>query len=141
MLLFVGVLGLLATACGSSSVVASAQRSSVGPQTATMAEYVAVHWVPSVFAKALDAAQWSVVDAYATFSAAALAVYMTRSVAPLATVVSAQSKVTAMFTRDLASGTNPEALYTTATVESVAIHGCRASLTLELYYPGGRGLH
>lgn len=38
-----------------------------------------------------------------------------------------------MFTRDLASGTNPEALYTTVTVESSALHGCRASLILEHY--------
>jgi hypothetical protein len=142
MLLVVGVLGLLAAACGSTSASPSAVSSSAGSsQTATMTEYVAGHWVSFTAAKRLSPAQWTVVDAYANFSSAALAVYATRSVAPLATVVSAQSKVTAMFTRDLASGTNPEALYTTATVESVAIHGCRASLTLELRYPGGRSLH
>ncbi len=117
------------------------QTSSVGPQTLTMTEYVAGHWVQFTAAKRLSPAQWTVVDAYANFSSAALAVYTTRSVAALATVVSAQSKVTKMFTRDLASGTNPEALYTRATVESVAIHGCRASLTVDLYYPGGRSLH
>ena len=138
--LFVGVLGLFAAACGSSSVAASAQTASPGPQTATMTEYVAGHWVPFTAAERLSPAQWTVVDAYANFSSAAIAVYTTRSVAALATVVSAQSKVTAMFTRDLASGTNPEGLYTTATVESVAIHGCRASLTVELHYPGGRSL-
>jgi hypothetical protein len=38
-----------------------------------------------------------------------------------------------MFARDLAAGNNPEAMYTNATVEAVAVHGCRASLTLELY--------
>ncbi len=53
--------------------------------------------------------------------------------AALATVVSAQSGVTKMFARDLAAGNNPEAIYTKATVEAVAVHGCRASLTLELY--------
>lgn len=73
-------------------------------------------------AKRLSPAQWTVVDAYANFSSAALAVYTTRPVAALTTVVSAQSKVTAMFTRDLASATDPEALYSTVTVESVAIH-------------------
>lgn len=108
---------------------------------ATMTEYVAGHWVRFTAAKRLSPAQWTVVDAYANFSSAALAVYTTRSVAALATVVSAQSKVTTMFIRDLASGTNPEALYTRATVESVAIHGCRASLTVELYNPGARSLH
>jgi hypothetical protein len=30
----------------------------------------------------------------------------------------------------------PEALSTNATVESVAVRGCRAKPTLELYYPG-----
>jgi len=105
-----------------------------------MTEYVAGHWVPFTAAERLRPAQWTVVDAYANFSSAAIAVDTTRSVAALATVVSAQSKVTAMFIRDLASGTNPEALYSTVTVESVAIHGCRASLTLELHYPGGRSV-
>ena len=105
-----------------------------------MTEYVAGHWVPFTAVKRLSPAQSTVVDAYANFSSAALAVYTTRSAAALATAVSAQSKVTAMFTRDLATGTSPEALYTTATVESVTIHGCRASLTLELHYPGGRSL-
>ncbi len=46
-----------------------------------------------------------------------------------------------MFTRDLATGADPEALYASATVEQVAISGCRARLTLELSYPGGRRLH
>jgi len=106
-----------------------------------MAEYVLGRWVAFRSTEALTPEQWSVVDAYANFSSAALAVYATRSVAALATVVSPQSHVTAMFKRDLASGTDPEALYTRAIVESVAIHGCRATLTLELYYPGGRRLH
>jgi len=106
-----------------------------------MTEYVGDHWVPFTSAKPLSPTQWAVVDGYANFSSAALAVYTTRSVAPLATVVSAQSKVTVMFARYLVSGTNPEALYTKATVESVAIRGCRASLSRELYYPGGRSLH
>lgn len=106
-----------------------------------MAEYVLGHWVPFRSAEALTTEQWSVVDAYANFSSAALAVYATRSVAALATVVSPRSQVTAMFRRDLTSGTDPEALYTRVIVKSVAIHGCRATLTLDLYYPGGRRLH
>ncbi len=83
--------------------------------------------MPFISAKALSATEWNVVDAYANFSTAVLAVYSTRSVALLA--------------RDLATGTDPEALYTRATVESVAIRGCQAKLNLELYYPGGRSLH
>ncbi|MDA8313028.1 MAG: hypothetical protein M0Z46_20915 [Actinomycetota bacterium] len=133
-------LGLVLAACG-----AAASTGLKGPtsraSTTTVIEYVGGHWVPFTSAKPLSPAQWAVVDAYANFSSAALAVYATRSVAPLATVVSAQSKVTAMFARDLAAGKNPEALYTKATVESVAIRGCRSKLTLELYYPGGRSLH
>jgi hypothetical protein len=106
-----------------------------------MTEYVAGRWVPFSAPDGLDQAQWAVVDAYANLSTAALAVYSTRSVAPLVTVISPQSKVAGMFTRDLASGKNPESLYTKVTVTAVAIHGCRASLTLQLYYPGGRSLH
>lgn len=128
---------LLASACGTTPVAA---KSPVG-STKAMTEYVAGRWVSFSSPDGLDQAQWAVVDAYANFSTAALAVYSTRSVAPLATVISPQSKVTGMFSRDLASGKNPESLYTKVTVTAVAIHGCRASLTLELYYPGGRSLH
>lgn len=133
-------LGMALAACGAAGS-ASAKAPTSPASSATMIEYVGGHWVPFTSAKPLSPAQWAVVDGYANFSSAALAVYTTRSVAPLATVVSAQSKVTAMFARNLASGTNPEALYTKATVESVAIRGCRASLSLELYYPGGRSTH
>jgi hypothetical protein len=133
---------LVAAACGTTaSGAAKDPASSSVAATKAMTEYVGGHWIPFSSAKPLSPAQWAIVDAYANFSSAALAVYSTRSVAPLATVVSSQSKVTAMFTRYLAAGNNPEALYTKATVEAVAIHGCRASLTLELYYPGGRSLH
>lgn len=107
----------------------------------TTIEYIAGHWIPFTSNKALDTAQWSVVDAYANFTAAALAVYTTRSVASLATVVSPQSKVTNMFEKDLASRISPEALYTEAAVKSVSIHGCRASLALILHYPNGRRLN
>lgn len=110
-------------------------------KTTTMEEYVAGHWVRFTSQHALSSEQWSVVSDYANFSSAVLAVYATRSVAPLTTVVSSQSHVAAMFTSDLAKGTNPEALYTSATVEQVSISGCRARLTLELSYPGGRTLH
>jgi hypothetical protein len=130
------------TACGSGATPAArADPASGHARVTTMTEYVGGHWVPFTASKPLTAAQWAVVDAYATFSSAALAVYSTRSTVPLATVVSPQSKVTGMFARDLAAGKNPEALYTRAVVESVAISGCRATLTLELYYPGGRSLH
>ena len=125
------------TASASSDPAATPGSSS---KTSAMEEYVAGHWVRFTSRYALSAEQWSVVNDYANFSSAVLAVYSTRSVAPLATVVSAQSKVTAMFTRDLATGVNPEALYASATVEQVSISGCRARLTLELYYPGGRRL-
>lgn len=131
---------LLAAACGTATTT-SGTEPPPRASSVTMIEYVGGHWVPFTSVRALNQSQWAVVDAYANFSSAALAVYTTRSVAPLATVVSAQSKVTSMFTRDLATGKNPEALYSKATVESVAIHGCRASITLELYYPGGRSLH
>jgi hypothetical protein len=57
-----------------------------------MEEYVAGHWVRFTSPHALSPEQWSVVDDYAKFSSAALAVYATRSVAPLATVISPQSK-------------------------------------------------
>jgi hypothetical protein len=106
-----------------------------------MTEYMAGRWVPFSAPGGLDQAQWAVVDAYANFTTAALAVYSTRSVAPLVTVIFPQSEVTGIFTRDLASGKNPESLYTKVTVTAVAIHGCRASLTLDLSYPGGRSLH
>jgi len=134
---------LAAAACGTTASGAPKDPAASSPVAGTkaMTEYVGGHWIPFRSAKALSPAQWPVVDAYANFSSAALAVYSTRSVAPLATVVSSQSKVTAMFSRDLAAAKNPEALYTKATVEVVAIHGCRASLSLELYYPGGRSLH
>ncbi len=126
------------TATGSSEPPAG---SSPSVKTVSMEEYVAGHWVRFSSRQPLSAEQWSVVDDYANFSTAAMAVYATRSVAPLATVISSQSHVEAMFTRDLATGVNPEALYTSATVEQVSISGCRARLTLELYYPGGRTLH
>jgi len=98
-------------------------------------EYVGGHWVSFTSAKPLSSSQWAVVDAYANFSSAALAVYADHSVYPLATVISPQSKVTKMFQKFLAEGKDPESLYTKATVESVDISGCRARLTLELYYP------
>lgn len=44
--------------------------------------------------------------------------------------------MTAMFARDLAIGSDPEALYTKTTVESVSIRGCRSKLNPGLYYPG-----
>lgn len=138
---FLAGIGLVAAACGTASSTSAKDSSIAAAQSAKMTEYVAGHWIPFTSTKLLSPTQWAVVDAYSYFSTAALAVYTTRSVTPLATVVSSQSKVTAMFTQDLATGKNPEALYTKATVESVAIHGCRASLTLELYYPGGRSLH
>jgi hypothetical protein len=138
----VAAVALLAAACDASAS-AAAKDPPASPVAApkAMTEYVGGHWIPFSSARALSPAQRAVVDGYANFSSAALAVYSTRSVAPLATVVSAQSGVTKMFARDLAAGKNPEATYTKATVEAVAIHGCRASLTLELYYPGGRSLH
>ena len=133
---------ILLAACGTTTSAAAKQpAASSTATTKAMTDYVGGHWIPFTSPQGLTQAQWAVVDAYANFSSAALAVYSTRSVAPLATVVSAQSKVTSMFARDLASGTDPEALYIKATVESVAIRGCRASLTLDLYYPGGCSLH
>lgn len=137
----VAAVGVLAAACGTTASAAAKNPPASSELTNEMTEYVGGHWIPFTSAMALSPAQWAVVDTYANFSSAALAVYSTRSVAPLATVVSAQSGVTNMFARDLAAGKNPEAIYTKATVEAVAIHGCRASLTLELYYPGGRSLH
>jgi hypothetical protein len=129
-------LGLLTAACAST---ASSSASSSEPATVT--EYVGGHWIPFRSSTGLAPAQWAVVDAYASFSSAVLAVYSTHSVAPLATVASSSSMVEAMFTRDLASRVNPEALYDQAVVESVSIHGCRARLSLLLTYPGGRSLH
>jgi hypothetical protein len=108
---------------------------------ATMEEYVAGNWVRFKSGRPLSPEQWSVVDAYANFSSAVLTVYSTRSAAPLVDVVSPQSHVVAMFSRDLSKGADPEALYTRVTVEQVSISGCRARLALELYYPGGRRLH
>ena len=132
----VGAAWAITASASSSSPVAS------GPSAkpATMEEYVAGHWVRFVSPESLSTEQWSVVDDYANFSSAVLAVYATHSVAPLAAVVSPQSHVVAMFSHDLATGTDPEALYVGATVEQVSIKGCRARLTLELYYPGGRRL-
>jgi hypothetical protein len=141
MLLLVGALGILAAACSSATAPTLTNDHPATAAPVSMQEYVSGHWIPFTSAKTLTSAQWAVVNTYANFSSAALAVYSTRSVDPLVTVVSPQSKVTGMFTRFLAEGKNPEALYTKATVESVAIHGCRATLTLELYYPGGRTLH
>lgn len=140
-ILLAGGLALMATACGAMSSAADRGSSTAPARPLTVTDYVAGHWVPFSSTTTLSPAQWSVVDAYANFSSAALAVYTTRSVAALATVVSPQSQVISMFTRDLAAGINPESLYIRVTVESVAIHGCRASLTLELFYPGGRSLH
>jgi len=125
------------TASGSSDSAASG----TSVKTVAMEEYVAGHWVRFTSRQPLGAEQWSVVDDYANFSSAVLAVYATRSLAPLQTVVSSQSMVTKMFSRDLATGVDPEALYSSATVEQVSISGCRTRLTLELYYPGGRRLH
>lgn len=107
-----------------------------------MTEYVAGRWVPFTSSRPLTSTQWSVVDGYASFTSAALAVYATHSTAPLSTVVSPQSQsgVTTMFAHNLASGTRPEAVYVDAKIESVAISGCRATLKLELFYPGGRTL-
>lgn len=137
----VAAVALLAAACGTTASAAAKGPAPSVAATKAVTEYVGGHWIPFTSAKPLSPAQWAVVDGYANFSSAALAVYSTRSVAPLATVVSAQSGVAKMFARDLAAGKNPEAIYTKATVEAVAIHGCRASVTLELYYPGGRSLH
>ncbi len=138
-----GALVGVAAAWGITASLSSGFASGSGPsvKTAAMEEYVGGHWVRFTSRRPLSAEQWSVVDDYANFSSAVLAVYSTRSVAPLAPVVSPQSKVVAMFSRDLTTGTNPEALYTSATVEQVSISGCRARLTLELSYPGGRRLH
>ena len=132
---------LLAASCGTRAVARPARESGKAALTSRMAEYVAGHWVSFTSVKPLDAVQWTVVDAYANFSSAVVAVYATHSVAPLTTIVSPQSKVSAMFSRYLSAGRNPEALYDRATVESVAIDGCRATVVLELHYPGGRGLH
>jgi hypothetical protein len=131
---------VMVAACGGAGPAAGTDPASGLAPAATMTEYVGGHWVPFTASKRLTAAQWAVVDAYANFSSAALAVYSARSIAPLVTVISPQSEVSGMFARDLAAGKNPEALYTKAVVESVAISGCRASLALELYYPGGRSL-
>ncbi len=143
------VLGGVGAAWGITASASSRPARGSGPpnatpamgRTAVMEEYVAGHWVHFTSRHALSSEQWSVVDDYANFSSAVLAVYATRSVAPLDVVVSPQSHVVAMFTRDLSSGIDPEALYMGATVEHVSIIGCRARLTLELYYPGGRTLH
>jgi hypothetical protein len=99
------------------------------------------HWVQFTSRWPLSVEQWSVVETYATFSAAELAVYATHSVAPLAPAVWPQSKVVAAFTRDLATGADPEVLYISAMVERVSISGCRARLTLALSHPGGRRVH
>lgn len=70
---------LAASACGTTP---SPAKSAVG-STKVTTEYVAGRWVPFTAPDGLDQAQWAVVDAYANFSAAALAVYSTRSAAPL----------------------------------------------------------
>ena len=135
--------GITASGPSASARVAgpAAEATASSAETTSMEEYVAGHWVRFTSPHSLSAEQWSVVDDYANFSSAVLDVYATGSVAPLDAVVSAQSHVVAMFTRDLANGTDPEALYMSATVERVSISGCRARLTLELAYPGGRTLH
>jgi hypothetical protein len=121
------VLAIFATDCGSSS-------STVQPLSAETLEYVGGHWVPFISLKPLSKAQWAVVDAYADFSSAVLAVYTDHSVDPLATVISPHSRVLTMFQKFLTEGKNPDSLYRKAIVESVNITGCRARLTLELYY-------
>jgi hypothetical protein len=129
------------TASGGSSDPPASGTSGRTVSMESMEEYVAGHWVRFTSRQPVGAEQWSVVDDYANFSFAVLAVYATRSLASLQTVVSSQSMVTKMFGRDLATGVDPEALHARATVEQVSISGCRARLTLELYYPGGRRLH
>jgi len=114
MVFTLAALGLLVAACGTSSSVAA--RVAAPTRHATMMEYVAGGWVPFSAAPHLTTTQCAVVNAYANFSTAAFAVYTAHSVALLATVASPQSKVTAMFSRDLASGVKPEAPYVKATV-------------------------
>lgn len=143
LLLGAGVLVLALAACSKTpapkSTTPAVSSSSTSMSTTTkMTEYADGHWIPFTSAKPLSPAQWAVVDAYANFTTAAFAVFTTHSVAPLVTVVSAQSRVAKMFARDLAAGTNAGVLYTKGTVESVAIHSDRARLSLKLYYPGGR---
>ena len=132
----VAAVALLAGTGGTAAAAASNLTSS--GSTTKMTEYADGHWIPFTSAKPLSPAQWAVVDAYADFTTAAFAVFTTHSVAPLVTVVSAQSRVAKMFARDLAAGTNAGVLYTKGTVESVAIHSDWARLSLKLYYPGGR---
>ncbi len=141
LLLALTALVAVATAWGITAATSSNAPSASPAGTKTMDEYVAGTWVPFTSTSPLNAEQWSIVNAYANFSTAAMDVYVDHSVAPLATVVSSQSHVTGMFSRYLAKGVNPEALYTRATVEQVSIHGCRARLSLELYYPRGRKLY
>lgn len=89
----VAAVALAGAAC-STTVSGAAKGPAASPSVAVtkaMTEYVGGHWIPFSSAEPLSPAQWAVVDAYANFSSAALAVYSTRSVAPLATVVSAQS--------------------------------------------------
>lgn len=138
MVLLLAGVAALAAACGTTT--SAAAPASAG-ETSSMVEYVGGHWVPFTSVTPLSAQQWSVIDSYANFTTAALDVYSSRSVAPIETVIAPQSTVTAMFAKFLAEGKNPEALYTKATVESVAISGCRAHLALALSYPGGRTLH
>ncbi len=141
-LVAITVLGLMIAACSRINSGVSSQNLSSNELTSkTLTEYVKGHWIQFDSIKPLNSQQWRVVDAYANFTAAALSVYSLRTTAPLITVVSSQSKVISMFTKDLNLGINPEALYNKVTVESVDIHGCRASLVLELYYPHNRKLH
>ncbi len=119
---------LVMGACGQTGSIVVGNPSA-SPQSKSVVEFVGGHWIAFSSAKPLSLAQWAVVDGYANFSFAVLAVYATHSVAPLETVVSTQSKVSSMFAHDLALGTNPESLYTRATVEAVSISGCRARLS------------
>lgn len=106
-----------------------------------MVEYVGGNWITFSSLKPLTSKQWSVVNAYANFSSAVLMAYKLRSVDPLFMVASAQSKVTFVIAKDLASGQNLPTLYSKVLVESVIIHGCRATMFLKLYYSNGRQLN
>ena len=110
-------------------------------KTTAMEEYVGGHWVRFTSRHALSPEQWSVVDDYANFSSAVLAVYATRSVGPLAPVVSPQSHVVAIRPTRPRHGDQPRSALRQSHRRAGPISGCRARLTLELYYPGGRTLH
>jgi hypothetical protein len=132
-------LAIALAGCGGASTSSGDAQSAATPTNEVM-EFVAGQWVPFRAAHYLSEEQWKVVAAYATFGSAVLAVYRVGNVGPLAVVLSPQSQAGAMFRRDLATGVKPEGLYDQATVLGVSIHGCRAKLTLELQYPGGRRL-